>query len=312
MKLYCWRGRTRNFGDELNLLLWPRLLPGLLDDDDATLFLGIGSVLDARHAPAPVKVVAGAGFGGYQPPPALDENWLVHWVRGPHTARRLGLPASYGLGDPAVLVPQIDQTPNAPCRIGFMPHFESLERGAWPEAAAIAGIDLIDPRGDPAEIIPAIRRCRLLLSEAMHGAIVADALRVPWVALRPLVGVHRNKWHDWADALDIRLAFRPLAASSLRELLLASRPGRMHSARRLLHLATPVMERVGCRHFAERAARSLASAAAAPPQLSAAAALDRCQTRMLERLEALRRDPLNAALALHPSRNSAYHPGMRD
>jgi hypothetical protein len=91
VKLYCWRGRTRNFGDELNLLLWPRLLPGLLDDDDATLFLGIGSVLDARHAPAPVKVVAGAGFGGYQPPPALDENWLVHWVRGPHTARRLGL-----------------------------------------------------------------------------------------------------------------------------------------------------------------------------------------------------------------------------
>ena len=71
--------------------------------------------------------------------------------------------------------------------IAFMPHFESAERGAWVEAAAEAGIELIDPRGDPAAIIAAIGRCRVLLSEAMHGVIVADALRVPWIAVQPLV-----------------------------------------------------------------------------------------------------------------------------
>lgn len=311
MQLYCWRGRTHNFGDELNRLLWPDLLPDLLDDDATTLFLGIGSVLDARHPPAAVKVVAGAGYGGYQPLPALDENWVIHWVRGPRTAKRLGLAASFGLGDPAMLIPRFDQSPVAACRIGFMPHFESLERGAWIEAAAMAGIDLIDPRGDPAEVIAAIRRCRLLLSEAMHGIIVADAFRVPWVALQPLFGVHRSKWHDWADTLGVQVAFRPLAASSLREWLLASRLGDTHLGRRLLHAGAPVLERADNRYFAERAARSLASAAAAPPQLSAAAALDRCQSRMLERLDALRRDPLGSALALHPGRNSAYHHGMR-
>ena len=47
MQLFAWEGDARNFGDELNRLLWPRLLPDFFDDDPAELFLGIGSVLDA-------------------------------------------------------------------------------------------------------------------------------------------------------------------------------------------------------------------------------------------------------------------------
>ncbi len=104
VRLYRWQGAVRNFGDELNTLLWPRLLPNFFDDDPTELFLGIGSVLDARHDATAVKVVAGAGYGGYQALPALDASWVVHWVRGPRTARLLGLPEAYGLGDPAMLL----------------------------------------------------------------------------------------------------------------------------------------------------------------------------------------------------------------
>jgi succinoglycan biosynthesis protein ExoV len=200
--LYRWCGDERNFGDELNCLLWPRLLPDFFDDDAAILFLGIGSVLDARHPEGAVKLVAGAGYGGYESSPALDARWVIHWVRGPRTARLLGLPSVYGLGDPAALLPI--QRAHGGRNIGFVPHFESLGRGAWAEAALAAGITLIDPRDDPEAIIAAIGTCRLLLSEAMHGAIVADAMRVPWIALRPLVAVHRAKWHDWADTVGIR------------------------------------------------------------------------------------------------------------
>jgi succinoglycan biosynthesis protein ExoV len=289
MQLYRWRGLTRNFGDELNTLIWPRLLPDFFDDDPTEVFLGIGSVLDARHPAAAVKLVAGAGYGGYEAPPALDAGWVIHWVRGPLTCRRLGLPRDRALGDPAMLLPHLGWRRAARGdAVGFMPHFESLGRGAWQEAAVAAGVQLIDPTGDPSAIIAAIGGCRLLLSEALHGVIVADALRVPWVALRPLMPVHRAKWHDWAAALDLAVAFRDLAASSVPERLDASLPA---CGRRLLEGYAPALRRLARSRFIGGAAQALSTAATATPQLSEPAALDRCQTRMLDRLRALRHDP---------------------
>ncbi len=294
MQLYRWRGSERNFGDELNGLLWPRLLPNYFDDDATVLFLGIGSVLDARHPVGVVKLVAGAGYGGYESTPALDARWAIHWVRGPRTARILGLPITYGLGDPAILLPV--PPADGGRAVGFMPHFESLGCGAWAAAARAAGAMLIDPRDDPGAIIAAIGTCRLLLSEAMHGAIVADAMRVPWVALRPLVQVHRAKWHDWADTLGLAVRFQPLPPSSLVERLHASRLAATHAGRRLLAGARPMLDGVAQWRFVERAARALAVASRAEPQLSDATTLDRSRSRMLERLDALRRDPFRPAL----------------
>lgn len=291
MRLYQWQGTAPNFGDELNTLVWPRLLADFFDDDPGELFLGIGSVLDDRHPPDAAKIVAGAGYGGYQPLPTLDATWRIHWVRGPRTAHRLGLPQSLGLGDPAMLLRhagwgRASQGPN----VGFMPHFESLARGAWQAAAEAAGISLIDPRGDPAGIIAAIGRCRLLLSEALHGVIVADTLRVPWIALQPLLPIHRAKWHDWADTLGLHIEFHRSAPSSLGERLHASRLTTYRVGRDMLAASSDSLNRLAPRRFIAQAARALTQAAAAAPQLSNATALDRCQARMLAQLDILRRD----------------------
>jgi succinoglycan biosynthesis protein ExoV len=297
MMLYQWRGDTPNFGDELNNLLWPRLLPDFFDSDPGTRFLGIGSILDDRHRGARTKLVAGSGYGGYEPRAALDRSWIIHWVRGPWTARQLGLPPALGLGDPATLLPLAGFPGAAPSEavrgneIGFMPHFESMTYGAWQQAAPLAGVTLIDPRDDPATVLAAIGRCRILISEALHGVIVADAMRIPWIAVQPLARIHRAKWWDWADTQDIKLVFRHLPASSLLAWAAASGLAGLHRGRALLDRQDKRLRTAAAASFVTRAAAALRRVAAAQPQLSDDVALNRCQTRMQERIDILRQQP---------------------
>jgi succinoglycan biosynthesis protein ExoV len=292
MILYRWRGAVRNFGDELNTLLWPKLLPNFFDDDPAVRFLGVGSILDRRHDGGGLKLVAGSGYGGYEALPRLDQSWIIHWVRGPRTAVRLGLPETLGFGDPASLLEQAGLTlPRTARDIGFMPHFESAAHGAWEAAAAMAGITLIDPRDDPTAVIAAMSRCRLLISEAMHGIIVADSLRVPWIAIQPLAPIHRAKWWDWADTLQLRIQFRRLPPSSAMEWAAASALASCHTGRQFLQRHDSHLRDWRAEAFLHRAADALRRTAGHAAQLSDERTLDTCQARMLERVESVRRQP---------------------
>jgi succinoglycan biosynthesis protein ExoV len=291
--LYQWRGPHPNFGDELNSLLWPRLLPDFFDQNPDQRFLGIGSILDDRHDRTAMKLVAGSGYGGYEPSVPLDETWIVHWVRGPRTAIHLGLPPTLGVGDPASLVPLAGLRPDRGGRqIGFMPHFESAIRGAWREVAAQTGVTLIDPRDDPMAIIAAIGRCRVVVSEALHGVIVADALRVPWVAIRPLVPIHRPKWLDWAETLGLTIAFHTLRPSTVLERAHLSQLSRFHLGRGMLHRHAGRLRDIARRHYIDHAAETLRVIVGAEPGLSRDTLLDAAQSRMLEAIVALRRAPM--------------------
>jgi len=298
MRLYHWQGSTRNFGDDLNTLLWPVLLPHFFDDDPREIFIGIGSVLDSRHPGSAHKIVAGAGYGGYEPPAKLDASWTIHWVRGPHTARQLALPPACGIGDPASLIdrtlaaailgPGGEAGREASGDVGFMPHFETADRGDWARVARQAGLVLIDPRADPRVVLGAIARCRMLVSEAMHGVIVADALRVPWVAAAPFVPIHAAKWDDWGSAMGIAVVFERLLPSSFLEQLRLSRLGEGRVGRRLIVRSERPLRAFGADRFAEHAAQALRRAAQAPPRLTTDRALDRSRDRMLTALEGVR------------------------
>lgn len=291
--LYQWRGSHRNFGDELNGLLWPRLLPDFFDWNEDTHFLGIGSILDDRHDPRVIKLVAGSGYGGYRPRIALDETWIVHWVRGRRTARLLDLPPRIGIGDPASLVTLAGLTPARENRdFGFMPHFESAIRGAWREVSAAADVTLIDPRGDPLAIIAALGKCRAVMSESLHGIIVADALRVPWIAIRPLAPIHRPKWIDWAETLDLAVDFRDLLPSTALERAHLTHLSRFHMGRNMLHRQAARLRRIARDRYIDQATKALRAITRAEPRLSRDALLDQAQTRMLEAISGLRRQPM--------------------
>ena len=307
MKLYAWRGETPNFGDELNGLIWPALLADFFDEDDREIVLGIGSVLDRRHAQDRLKIVLGAGYGGYEALPRIDRSWVIHWVRGPLTARKLGLDPALGLGDPAMLWPFAAGThpPVATLGlggkgglggkpIGFMPHFESLARGAWAESAEAAGLRLIDPRANPRDVLAEIAGCRTLISEAMHGAIIADTLGVPWIAIQPQAAIHRAKWQDWAGALGLSLRFQTLPPSSLYEWASVSPLATHRLGRRAVEYLAASLRRAGSQRLVDHAAAALRRIAGGAGQLSPRSALQRCQERMLTCLDTASRHPRDA------------------
>lgn len=229
MKLVYYKGDEPNFGDELNTYMWPQILPpNFLDNDDSELFIGIGSILWDFLPKAPQKFVMGSGFAGYTAPPNVhDGSWDVAFVRGPWTASQLELPREKAICDSAILLrtmdlPEADEVIEA----AFMPHFDSLQRGVWEKACELAGIRLIDPRADVETIIKEIKGTKVLVTEAMHGAIVADALRTPWVAAKPIQASHHSKWYDWSDALSIDLRFNNLRPTNSMEAYVGLSRGR--------------------------------------------------------------------------------------
>lgn len=214
MKLFNWTSSHGNFGDDMNSFLWQQFLPGVFDDDDDALFIGIGTIFSADVPKARCRVVMGSGTGyGRLPPDLGDGSWHVYAVRGPLTARAIGGDAKLAVADPAILLPLLREFAPTPRRgIAFVPHWTTAEEGIWQSACAQAGIEFIDPRKEAKSVIRRIASAERVIAESMHGAIVADAFRVPWI---PIVSGRDTplKWHDWALAMG--LEYRPYEVGRL-------------------------------------------------------------------------------------------------
>lgn len=287
MKLTYFQGNPPNFGDELNATMWSHLLPAdFLNDDESELFLGIGSILWDYLPKSPRKFVAGSGFGGYTSPPDIhDGSWTVLWVRGPLTAQKLGLNKNLAITDSAVLLRHTPLPPPAEnIGVAFMPHFESVERGAWAEVCKVAGITFLDPRAPVEELLAKILGARLVITEAMHGAIVSDALRRPWIGVAPFHNVHREKWNDWAMSLDINLRSQLVPSSNLRESWTVH-TGLLSQGKRSRVILENIAVKPINTAMAYRAATALSHLAErVEPQMSSDVAINKATELSLERL----------------------------
>lgn len=197
----------RNFGDNLNPWLWEKLIPGILDNDERVAFVGIGSLLNDglswRTRRASKRVIFGTGVGYGKGALKLDESYKIYCIRGPLSAQALGLKDEVGVTDGAVLIRKVfTSTAKKIHRFSYMPHYELAGKG-WELTCKELGFGYIDPRWTVEEVLSSISQTEVLLTEAMHGAIVADALRVPWVPIVTNSTILSFKWQDWCSSIGI-------------------------------------------------------------------------------------------------------------
>lgn len=286
MELYYHKAPGGNFGDDLNAWLWPQLLPDLLDQDDDSLFIGIGTILNNRIPPAAQYRIFGAG-AGYGEPPSVDDRWTFYCVRGPLSARRLGISSHYAITDPALLVRTLSlDSQRKRCKLAFMPHHESAKWGIqagisiWEWSCRAAGIRYIDPTGSVATVLRAIQETELLVTEAMHGAIIADALRVPWIPVRFHDHILDFKWQDWCKSL--KLDYEPVV---LRVPLSSTPAAEASWSERVRRTLAPPLFAFDLKKIARHR----------KPMLSSERTMDRALHRLQEALATLRKDVMSTA-----------------
>lgn len=210
MRLYYFKDREGNFGDDLNPWLWQQLFPNFFNATDKELFVGVGTLLNHRIPAAPAVTVFGSGHG-YGELPHVNSDWKFYCVRGPLTAKTLELPAELAITDPASLAARFHTKPvPKQHKISYIPHCDSARLGDWARVCAHVDINYIDPRKPFLQVVEAIRQSELLLTEAMHGAILADSFRVPWISVKAYPHICEYKWQDWLMSVELNAQFKQL------------------------------------------------------------------------------------------------------
>ncbi|MDJ1502009.1 polysaccharide pyruvyl transferase family protein [Xanthocytophaga agilis] len=204
MKL-CYFDDNVNFGDALNATIFPTLLADFFDEDPSVSFFGIGSLFGLpllENSSAVRKIIFSTGYGKYGVKPRLDSSYEIMCVRGPLTAEYLGLDKSMAVADGALLLshfsfPSYKKT----YAFSYMPHWESETRFDWAGLCEQAGYHYISPMWHKDRILEEILKSEVIITEAMHGAIVADTLRVPWIPVKGYKNISEFKWQDWTQSI---------------------------------------------------------------------------------------------------------------
>lgn len=219
-----------NVGDDLNRWLWPKI--GIFfDNDPEHICLGIGSILIPQFIPKTARKVTVIGTGARSRrtfPDLSGREWDFRFVRGPRTAKLSG---SKYISDPAILAPRFMPISKERYGIGFVPHFQTDEETVT-SISDLLGARIIRPHLSPQDFICEIASCERVVCEAMHGAILADAYRVPWTPVRlgtPIVEgrANRFKWSDWLSSLGIRQSMPRFPLWAFAPSVVRERFGRM-------------------------------------------------------------------------------------
>ncbi|TCK28430.1 succinoglycan biosynthesis protein ExoV [Ancylobacter aquaticus] len=232
MEIFYWKSPDGNVGDDLNPWLWPRVFEReFLDRAAGRRFFGIGSVLDERVFCQPHPngaTVFGAGMRGPMGPLPRRPDVDIRFVRGPLSSAALSA-MGWGeieyISDPAVLTPlytavspitsarkispeTAEQPPSTQRPLSlFIPYFDTPAK-VVDRVCRDTGLHPLPITSDVDQFIATLRTAEKVVTEAMHGAILADAFRIPWAPCRISSGLTEGrtsqfKWDDWRRSLGL-------------------------------------------------------------------------------------------------------------
>ena len=280
-KTFGTEARLRNFGDDINPWFLPRMFKPELIESERICLVGIGTILNddnaAQIAHFDRKVVFTSGVGYGEVSSLYDSSWDFVCVRGPRSAETLGLASDLGICDGAILLSDLYPAKPASARDGivFIPHVRTGVAcgNGLKRICRDLSIGYLTPDVPFETFIETIRSARMVVTEAMHGAIMADTLRTPWVPVEFLYH-HEFKWHDWFDSIEL-----PYECRTIRPLFWdKGRSGKMSAksvARTLYERITMKQARAG------HALRGILQEA--KPILSADSVLSNRKQRLMDR-----------------------------
>lgn len=128
---------------------------------------------------------------------------VVLAVRGPLTRKYLisqGIKCPEIYGDPSVLLPYFYKPEvKKKYKIGLIPHFESLDSPIVKALCKNKDIHLIKMRGYNywTDVIDEILSCEYIVSESLHGLIMAETYGVPNLWCKITLNKYNVKFHDY-------------------------------------------------------------------------------------------------------------------
>lgn len=193
----------QNFGDAIVPAFWENVMPEVFSARPNETLLSIGTILNMQIPAKAQKVVFGSAWHwGHKP--VLDRTWTVFGVRDFTTADALRLQPQYAIGDPLYLL-KAHPYERRDWGIVYMPHYtllnihpiDQLQRALAPN------ITVLDPTRSHLDSFNIIASAKLVITGAMHGAIAADANRVPWVTCFNSPAIFYGKWSAWFEMIDV-------------------------------------------------------------------------------------------------------------
>ena len=209
--------KVKNFGDAINSRYWKCAFGFIENLERRPSILGIGTILNDVHLAQISEygiVIAGSG-AGYGSISQMPTSVSIGFVRGPLTCDKLNLPREYGVGDPIYISKEVlgldtSNKSQQAFKVSFIPHFESLYYYQWRAICKLCEISLISPLDSFENVFSGIVDSSLVITESLHGAIIADSMRIPYIPVKTRPEINDFKWQDFFLSLNIKSQLTPL------------------------------------------------------------------------------------------------------